>query len=68
MEACRVAIEQQLDESRKSLLLAASVLHEGDESKIMWIEFGEPRISVDWLRAWIVGVFKYLRGGVGEVA
>ncbi len=52
----------------KSLLHAARVLHEADEAKIMGIEFGEPRISVDKLRAWKDGVVKKLTGGVGQVA
>ena len=52
----------------KALLHAARVLHEADEAKVMGIEFGEPRISVDTLRSWKDGVVKKLTGGVGQVA
>jgi dihydrolipoamide dehydrogenase len=52
----------------KALLHAAKVLHEADEAKVMGIEFGEPRISVDTLRSWKDGVVKKLTGGVGQIA
>jgi dihydrolipoamide dehydrogenase len=52
----------------KALLHAARVLHEADEAKVMGIEFGAPRISVETLRAWKDGVVKKLTGGVGQVA
>jgi dihydrolipoamide dehydrogenase len=52
----------------KALLHAARVLHEAEEAKIMGIEFGEPRISIEKLRGWKDGVVKKLTGGVGQVA
>ena len=52
----------------KALLHAARVLHEADEAKVMGIEFGEPRVSIEKLRDWKDGVVKKLTGGVGQVA
>lgn len=52
----------------KALLHAAKVLLEADEAKVMGIEFGEPSISVEKLRAWKDGVVKKLTGGVGQIA
>jgi dihydrolipoamide dehydrogenase len=52
----------------KALLHVARVLHEADAARTMGVEFGNPQIKVDTLRAWKEGVVKKLTGGVGQVA
>ncbi len=52
----------------KALLHVAKVLHEADAARAMGVEFGEPQIKPDALRAWKDGVVRKLTGGVGQVA
>jgi dihydrolipoamide dehydrogenase len=52
----------------KALLHAARVLHDAEAAKVMGIEFGAPRVSVQKLREWKDGVVRKLTSGVGQVA
>ncbi|HXV14031.1 MAG TPA: dihydrolipoyl dehydrogenase [Candidatus Krumholzibacteria bacterium] len=52
----------------KALLHVAKVLHEADAARAMGVEFGEPQINIDAVRAWKDGVVKKLTSGVGQVA
>ncbi len=49
----------------KALLHIAKVLEEARECKEMGIDFGEPKIDVDRLRAWKDSVVSRLTGGTG---
>lgn len=49
----------------KALLHIAKVLEEARECKEMGIDFGEPKIDVDKLRAWKDSVVSRLTGGTG---
>src|SRR4051812_3975171 len=52
----------------KALLHMARVINEAAESAEFGIEFGEPRIDIDKLRAWKDGVVGRLTGGLAGLA
>jgi dihydrolipoamide dehydrogenase len=52
----------------KALLHVAKLLHEARAARAMGVEFGDPRVDVDALRAWKDGVVKKLTAGVGTLA
>jgi dihydrolipoamide dehydrogenase len=51
----------------KALLHAAKIITESRHAAALGIEFAEPRIDVDKLRAWKEGVVKKLTGGLGQL-
>jgi dihydrolipoamide dehydrogenase len=52
----------------KALLHVAKLLHEARAAKAMGVDFAEPTVDVDKLRAWKDGVVHKLTGGVGTLA
>jgi dihydrolipoamide dehydrogenase len=52
----------------KALLHVARVLHEAEAARTMGVEFGDPRVQIDVVRAWKDGVVRKLTGGVGQVS
>jgi dihydrolipoamide dehydrogenase len=52
----------------KALLHAAKVINESKEARNWGIEFGEPKINIDRLRAWKNEVVNQLTGGLGVVS
>lgn len=51
----------------KALLHAAKVLNESHEVKDIGITFDKPKIDLDKLRAWKIGVVQRLTGGTGQL-
>ena len=52
----------------KALLHLAKLLGETRAAAAFGLEFGEPRIDIDRLRAWKNGVVEQLTGGLGQLA
>jgi dihydrolipoamide dehydrogenase len=52
----------------KALLHAAKVISESQEAKAIGVEFGEPTVDLDKLRAWKDGILRKLSGGLGMLA
>ncbi len=52
----------------KALLHIAKVISESKEAKEFGVEFGEPRLDLDRMRAWKNEVVEKLTGGVGSVS
>ncbi|MCE5231022.1 dihydrolipoyl dehydrogenase [bacterium] len=52
----------------KALLHMAKVIGEARHAAACGVEFGEPKIDIDKLRAWKDGVIKKLSGGVKQLA
>ncbi len=52
----------------KTLLHVAKVLTEAREARAWGVEFGEPTLDVDRLRAWKDGVVGTLTGGLGQLS
>lgn len=52
----------------KALLHAARLIEESRHAGALGIEFGEPRIALDRLRAWKESVVRTLTGGLGQIA
>ncbi|HEX5132107.1 MAG TPA: dihydrolipoyl dehydrogenase [Candidatus Krumholzibacteria bacterium] len=52
----------------KALLHVAKLLHETGAARAMGVDFGDPKIDLDALRAWKDGVVRKLTGGVGTLA
>ena len=52
----------------KALLHVAKVVEESRDARNWGIEFGEPKIQLDKLRAWKSGVVKKMTGGLGVLA
>lgn len=52
----------------KALLHVAKLIGEARHASALGIEFGEPKIDLDKLRAWKNGVIKKLTGGVMQLA
>lgn len=52
----------------KALLHVAKLIGEARQASAWGIEFGEPKIDIDKLRAWKDGVIKKLTGGVRQLA
>ncbi len=52
----------------KALLHAAKVLEESKEAKLFGIEYAEPSINLEKLRAWKDDVVAKLTGGLGQLA
>jgi dihydrolipoamide dehydrogenase len=51
----------------KALLHAAKIITESRHAAELGIEFSEPKIALDKLRAWKEGVVKKLTGGLGQL-
>ena len=52
----------------KALLHVAKVLREAGEARAWGVDFGEPAIDIDRLRAWKDGVVGRLTGGLGQLS
>lgn len=52
----------------KALLHIAKIISETREAKVFGVEFGEPRLDLDKIRAWKNEVVEKLTGGVGTVS
>ena len=52
----------------KALLHVAKVLTEAREARAWGVDFGEPAIDIDRLRAWKDGVVGKLTGGLGQLS
>ncbi len=52
----------------KALLHVAKVLREAREAQAWGVDFGEPAIDIDRLRAWKDGVVGRLTGGLGQLS
>ena len=52
----------------KALLHVAKLIHEAEQAKNWGVEFGEPKIELDKLRAFKNNVVNKLTGGLGQIA
>lgn len=52
----------------KALLHAAKILSDAKGAKELGIDFGDPKIDLDQLRAWKNGIISKLTGGLGQLS
>ncbi len=52
----------------KALLHIAAVLNEAKHAQAYGVDFGDPKIDIDKVRAWKDGVVQKLTGGLGQIA